>query len=215
MAFNGAGIFSRLYSWVADAAAGIKIKSDRMDAEMDGFATGLTKAICKDGQSTTTAAIPFAVGIHITGGQLLMDTQPSFLAYRATDTANATGNGATATVNFSTEVFDRAANFSGTTFTAPVTGIYGFSASVLLGDLTTAMTSFTLNLVTTARIYQKKIDFTPIAGGVISLDISVLADMTAADTAVVQIIASNGAGDTADIKGSSNLATFFSGQLVA
>lgn len=59
MAFNGSGTFARLYSWVTDKANAINVKADRMDAEMDGFATGLTNTICRDGQSTITANIPF------------------------------------------------------------------------------------------------------------------------------------------------------------
>lgn len=66
MAFNGSGTFARLYNWVNDAAAAIKIRADRMDAEMDGFATGLSTCITKDGQTTLTANIPFA-GFKITG----------------------------------------------------------------------------------------------------------------------------------------------------
>jgi microcystin-dependent protein len=41
-----------------------------MDAEMDGMATGLTTAICRDGQSTTTARIPFAAGIGMSDGSV-------------------------------------------------------------------------------------------------------------------------------------------------
>ena len=59
MAFNGSGTFARLYTWVTDKANAINVKADRMDAEMDGFATGLTNTICRDGQSTITANIPF------------------------------------------------------------------------------------------------------------------------------------------------------------
>lgn len=66
MAFNGSGVFARLYNWVNDANAGIKIKSDRMDAEMNGFATGLSTAICKDGQTVITANLPMA-GFRHTG----------------------------------------------------------------------------------------------------------------------------------------------------
>lgn len=58
MAFSS-GTFSRLYSWAADKLAGTKIRADRMDAEMDGFATGLSTCILKDGTQTITAAIPF------------------------------------------------------------------------------------------------------------------------------------------------------------
>jgi hypothetical protein len=45
---------------VNDAAANIKIRADRMDNEMNGFATGLSNCITKDGQTTVTANIPMA-----------------------------------------------------------------------------------------------------------------------------------------------------------
>jgi len=59
MPFNGAGVFQRVRNWVADAAAGIKIRADYHDAEDDGFATGLTNCIAKDGQTIITQNIPF------------------------------------------------------------------------------------------------------------------------------------------------------------
>ncbi len=66
MAYNGTGTFQRIYSWAVDAANGILVRSDRMDTEMDGFATGLSNCITKDGQQTVIANIPFA-GYKITG----------------------------------------------------------------------------------------------------------------------------------------------------
>lgn len=60
MAFNGSGTFLRLYNWVNDKAANIKVRADRMDAEMDGMATGLSTCITKDGQTTITANLPMA-----------------------------------------------------------------------------------------------------------------------------------------------------------
>lgn len=59
MAFNGNGFFVRLYNWVNDAGAGIDISSTKMDAEENGFATGLSNCICRDGQSTVSADIPW------------------------------------------------------------------------------------------------------------------------------------------------------------
>lgn len=59
MPFNGSGAFQRVRNWVADAAAGIKIRADYHDAEDDGFATGLSNCITKDGQTTITNNIPF------------------------------------------------------------------------------------------------------------------------------------------------------------
>lgn len=59
MAYNGSGVFVRLYNFVTDRNNGVKIRADRMDAEMDGIATGLSNAITKDGQTTVTGNIPF------------------------------------------------------------------------------------------------------------------------------------------------------------
>lgn len=66
MPYSGSGLFSRVYNWVADRNANVKIRADRMDTEMGGFAAGLSNAICRDGQSTITASIPFN-GQKITG----------------------------------------------------------------------------------------------------------------------------------------------------
>jgi hypothetical protein len=66
MPFNGAGTFTRIYSWVTDAANGIFVSSTRTDADTNDIATGLSNVICKDGQSTPTANIPMG-GFKITG----------------------------------------------------------------------------------------------------------------------------------------------------
>lgn len=57
MAYNGLGTFVRFYSWITDRDSNVKIRADRMDAEMDGFATGLSNCITKDGQTTPTASL--------------------------------------------------------------------------------------------------------------------------------------------------------------
>lgn len=57
MAYDGNGVFNRLYNWQADAAAGINILADRMDAEMDGFATGLSICLTRDGQAAMEAPL--------------------------------------------------------------------------------------------------------------------------------------------------------------
>lgn len=64
MAFSG-GVFTRLFSWVSDREAGIKINSVRMEQEFDGIATGLSTCLLKNGEQTATAKIPFAKGINV------------------------------------------------------------------------------------------------------------------------------------------------------
>jgi hypothetical protein len=56
--FNGTGMFVRIRNWVADATAGIKIRADYHDIEDDGFASGLSQCVVRDGQSVMLANIP-------------------------------------------------------------------------------------------------------------------------------------------------------------
>ena len=64
MAFNGSGVFSRVYNWTNDKNAGVKILASRHDTEDDGFATGLSTCITKDGQTTVTANLPMNTKRH-------------------------------------------------------------------------------------------------------------------------------------------------------
>ena len=59
MAFNDTGTFVRLYNWVTDLGNSVAVTASRMDGEQDGFATGLSNCITKDGQTTISANIPF------------------------------------------------------------------------------------------------------------------------------------------------------------
>jgi hypothetical protein len=83
MAFNGSGTFVRSFSWANDATNGILVRSDRMDSEDNGFASGLSNTICKDGQSTTTAVIKFAFGIQTSDGLAATPAQ-SFVSESST-----------------------------------------------------------------------------------------------------------------------------------
>jgi hypothetical protein len=58
MPYDGNGTFSRLYNWVQDAAAAIKIKADRHDMNDDDLASGLSNCITKDGQTQPTNNLP-------------------------------------------------------------------------------------------------------------------------------------------------------------
>jgi hypothetical protein len=59
MPLNGSGTFTRPYSWVNEANGGEDIDATKMDADANGFATALSNAIYRDGQSTITSSIPF------------------------------------------------------------------------------------------------------------------------------------------------------------
>lgn len=68
MSYNGSGLFTNPFNWNNDKTNNIKITASRMQTQDDGIATGLSTAICKDGQQVTTAIIPFAVGLSTVAG---------------------------------------------------------------------------------------------------------------------------------------------------
>lgn len=70
LAFNGSGTFNRVHSWATDKTNTVVVTASRMDAEDDGFATGLSTTICKDGQTVTTARIPFVLGTSALAGSV-------------------------------------------------------------------------------------------------------------------------------------------------
>src|SRR5882672_526098 len=69
MPWSGAGTFTRIYSWVADKAAGLDISSSRMDTDTNDIATnGFGNCLTRDGQGQSTANLPMA-GFRHTGVQ--------------------------------------------------------------------------------------------------------------------------------------------------
>lgn len=55
--WDGAGNVVRNYSWVADAAAGLKISSSRMDTEFNMLVTAMQNTLARDGQNKPSADI--------------------------------------------------------------------------------------------------------------------------------------------------------------
>jgi hypothetical protein len=68
LAFNGSGVHNRVHDWTQDLSNTIPVTASRMDAEHDDISSSLSAVICRDGQSTTTARIPFASGVSCAAG---------------------------------------------------------------------------------------------------------------------------------------------------
>lgn len=96
MSYNGSGTFSINTSGQPVVAA-TTISASVFNAFTADIATGLTTAICKDGQTTTTASIPFAVGIAVTTGITTPSTTFALVNTTAT-TVNFAG-GASVAIN--------------------------------------------------------------------------------------------------------------------
>ena len=74
MPWNGSGTFNRIFSWVADASAGLDISSSRMDTDTDDIASsGFGNCLTRDGQGQATANLPMA-GFRHTGAGLAVAT---------------------------------------------------------------------------------------------------------------------------------------------
>ena len=122
-------------------------------------------------------------------GAVTMPSQPAFQGQNSL-TGNLVVNSLT-TVTFS-EIFDQNSDFSSTTFTAPVTGKYQLNVHLLV-PLDSAATYYQLQLHTSNRLYYETVD--PDFGqdnAYYCLQVAVLADMDASDTAIVKIIQSGG-----------------------
>ena len=108
--------------------------------------------------------------------------QPGFLAYNSVaDAAVATG----ATIDFDTEVYDEGGDFAADTFTAPVTGRYLFTVAVETTDGSTANDIRGVQLVTSNRTYMFDQEDTDATDDYVGLVGAVIADMEAADTALL------------------------------
>ena len=139
---------------------------------------------------------------------------PGFLAYASADVLNVTGNAADVTVGFNTEVYDTTSNFASNVFTAPVTGKYLFMTNVTFTGLSALMTTCRLRIITSLDIYERKYNAynNSNTGTNGSLNLCISTEMAAADTAEIHLQISNGAGNTADIAGGSELITYFCAQ---
>ena len=143
-------------------------------------------------------------------GAVTKPLQPAFQAIPASNQNNIAID-SVVVVAFGTERFDLGGNYSGNSFSAPVTGKYQFNVNLYLNTIDTAATYYELRFLTSNRTYYHIIvpKFTSDLA-YLTLSVSTLADMDASDTAYVALVQSDGTAQT-DI----TVSSFFSGYLVA
>ena len=178
-----------------------------LDDSADSLTIGLGSTL------GTTSHMVFDANGHIS-----KPLQPAFLAYASNFQSNIAVS-SDVTVVFDGEVFDQNADYNNSnyTFTAPIDGRYQFQTSVRIQDAMTASLYYYIQLVTSNRAYLGYIINTAAFDqdvGYMTLNISVLADMDASDTAYVKIVQHSGNQQT-DIYGGAEYSTNFSGYLVA
>ena len=148
-------------------------------------------------------------------GEVTKPLTPCFLVVQTGVVTNVTGDGTAYSVVFNSEIFDQNADFSSTTFTAPVTGRYLFSTGIMVAGIT-GMTYFDLRVDTSNREYILGYgDADNVAlSGTVTIGGSCIADMDATDTATVDLVIDGGA-KVADINGDATYTrVYFSGNLL-
>jgi hypothetical protein len=153
-----------------------------------------------------------------TSGQQTLPLQPSFSAYVNADITNTTGNGAfyVITANWTT-LSNVGGAFSSGVFTAPVTGIYQFNATVNLQNLT-GVTGINFQFLFGGQsiyFYEGANIASPVNGRM-GVSGSCRIPLTAGNTIAIRVQGLGAPGNTATVTGSSSpLLTCFSGALVS
>ncbi len=165
--------------------------------------------------ATNSSGVP---SITTASGNWLNTSRTAFLVYVATTINNVTGDGTVYTLIPDTKSYDQGTDFTlaSGTFTAPVTGRYFLNFDVLVVGAT-AFTAANTRIVTTANTFNTTIGAgASLATTNSSINMSVIANMTAADTATFTIATTDSGGKVDDISGttSGNLRTWVSGYLV-
>jgi hypothetical protein len=161
-------------------------------------------------------------GNWIDASTLVMPALPSFHAYKTSQSSDVTGDGTEYPMVFDAVDWDTGGNYSAGTgmFTAPVTGKYFFSATVLLLGVLSTHTSGYLRIQTGAGMSGVRMEINPsgyAAAGEGSLAGSCALKLNAGDTVKV-IINVGGAGKVVDVYGAglgSVMYTNFQGFLIA
>ena len=201
---GGAGSGDPYLNFLIAGAGTFSVGIDNSDADKLKITSGATPSTASTLWEMTS------------GGDRVMPLQCSFYGYCSNPQANVTGDGTIWDNYYETEVWDQggdhtvAAGGVKNFMTAPVTGKYFFKAGVYLQQVPAA-TDFTLEIVTTSRVYS-------IYSGAKTADVSnnliftgfCYAIMTAGDTAYSRCIVTGGA-KTVDIN--STIDSSFAGEL--
>lgn len=135
-----------------------------------------------------------------TNGARIMPLQPAFLAYLNAPVANVTGDGTVYTMIYDTVLFDQASNYTAVgpnagSFTAPVTGVYILSATVLGNNFNGGHTDGNVQILIGTQRYIG-IDCNPVAmasgANQLSWPVNAITKMNAGDKAHVEFTVFHG-----------------------
>ena len=154
--------------------------------------------------------------MRLQNGIVTKPLQPAFQVYKSSnDQNNIAADNSSVVVTWSAEAFDIGSNFASNTFTAPVTGKYLLTAKLRISDPDSASQYYILKLVCSngdsfdifdSNEYSSDLDY-------LTLQVTIVQDMDANDTAQVQITQQGGTSQS-DIIGARHYSNF-SGHLLS
>lgn len=219
LSFNGAATTETLvFAGITANGGTVSLATDATNSTINvGTGAGIKTSTFGSTNTTSSTAIQSGTGnVAINAGLTIDSTgrnyntvQPAFSAYLASGGGSATGDATNYTVGFNGEIFDQGGVFdTGTfTFTAPINGRYYLSTMVRCQQYTAAFSESRLVIRTSNRDYEKgqngaKSFETKTSDNYYGMSNTVLADMDAADTAIVRMQVS-GSTKTIDVVESS------------
>jgi len=202
-----------------DASARIRFTSPSTNTQVGGASIFYRQNINKMNVGTSVAGgildLQSGAGVSAinadANGIVTMPKQPAFLA-RTNSTISNFAVATLTTVAYGTEIFDQNADYNNSnyTFTAPVTGRYQLNVILILHNLDSASAYYQTQLITSNRIYHHLVDTDYGQDNTYqNLNVNILADMDASDTAIVRVYQASGTQQS-DIDSTSS----FSGHLV-
>lgn len=163
--------------------------------------TGASSSTFWRGDATWASAAPPAASV-------------SFSVYLAASANNVTGTGTLYTIAFDTETFDTGNNFASNTFTAPSTKLYVFGGLVILGGLTAAGTTGTVEMTGgMGYIWLGNPAAIRNTSNQVGIPFIALASLSATTTVVLKVAVTGEAGDVVDVIGGAGNTSWWGYQL--
>jgi hypothetical protein len=203
---------------IPDDVTATDANTTTVDLTSYGTITGTWNIVIQDpgGNLSTSTATDLSIAGAATGDRLVYDganwVRKERAAFQAVPSSlqGPLAVGSVVQIAFGTEIFDDGGNFASDTFTAPVTGRYQLSCLIRLNFIDTAANLYFIRIVTTARNYVNYWIPLMTADYHDTKEISILADMTAGDTAIVEFNQGTGTSQT-----QVSTDSWFSGFLIA